>query len=184
MNILLALVVPALAFETNLPAMPKLVLTGQAAASVVARRPAAGWVQGELINVTFDRRAWTIKGGAMGESVNLFIDHNAKTIKGGAHGQPLDATFTWSTEKYTLKGDRIDYVIDWRAGTIQGAVNGTPISAQFSLAGGWVKGDGLNLLLDGPSGRLTGGAAGTQVDAVVVNLDLSDLLQHLYLLIK
>lgn len=189
MKIALAAVSALLAFDTTLPSLPKLSISGNSAhVPAAAARPRAGWIQGGLLDLTFDRVAWTIRGGALGAPVDIAIDHRAATLKGGAHGRPVDASFDFEPERWAVKGGLLDYVVVWPSGdepgTIKGGINGRPIDARFSLREGWVRGPGVDLTLEPRSGRLSGGVAGRPIEAVVTNLDLSDVLQHFYLLVK
>jgi hypothetical protein len=164
-------------------ALPKPVRAPMSAYAAAAGRPAYGTVSGGFsaapVELAFDRRQWTIKGGAVGRAVDLKIDHEARTITGGLGGQ-LSLTFVWTPEYWVVTGDGATMQVHWKKGTVIGAAFGHAIDARFDLREGWIKGGMIDLQLDAPTGRLTGGAFGGQVDATLTNLDLSDLLMHLY----
>lgn len=163
--------------------LPRVTRAAAVFAGPAAGRPAAGWVNGDFalapVDLVFDRRQWTIDGSAVGRRVYLNIDHSAHTITGQL-GRPVALSFTWSTQRWTVLGDGVDLAVDWNGGSVSCASYGRRIQARFSLKEGWIKGDSVDLKLQASSGRLTGKMNGVPVDATLTNLDLSDLLMHLY----
>lgn len=178
-----------------MPELPKLVLTGRAPqASALARRPMQAWMEGGFggapVKLVFDRVQWTIKGGINGSPVDLAIDHQNSRITGGI-GAPVDLVFRWTPERIQVIGGGggrpTDYVVDWKAETVKGGIGG-PVDLTFSFREGWIRGGAggypVDLQLDAKTGRLTGGMNGAPVDAVLTNMDLSEVLQHLYLFVR
>jgi hypothetical protein len=177
------------------------ILAALAAASMLpslaaARLPAVatmnGSFSGQAAGLTLDRRAWTVVGAIEGQGVNVTIDQDAKTIKGTTSGQTVALTFDWSPAKVSYSGSAngsgIEYSIDWQAGVLDGKANGSPVHIEFNVAAGTVDKDKsyangwpVTLALDPPSGKLTGALGGRDVALTLVNADLSDFLQNLYL---
>ena len=181
------------AFETM--ALPR----PSASSAALARRPAVATMQGgfdgQTAGLTLDRRAWTIVGGLNGQAVKIAIDNDAKTVTGAVNGRNVALTFDWTPERVSYKGavngSDIEYTIDWHARVVDGFANGAKIHLEFSLPDGTVDGGkssvngaSAGLALDAPSGRLTGTFGGKDVGLTLVNADLSDFLQNLYLFVK
>lgn len=179
-----------------MPELPKLVISGRApvAAQAAARRPQRAWMAGGFggapVELVFDRVQWTIKGGINGAPVDLAIDHANSRITGGI-GAPVDLVFDWTPDRVNVRGGAggrlADYVVDWKAGTVRGGIGG-PVELAFSLKEGWVRGGAAGFPVDlqyhALSGRLTGGMNGAPVDAVLTNMDLSEVLQNLFLFVR
>jgi hypothetical protein len=182
-----ALALAATAHAATLEGVKAQPFAQTAAVAHFSRRPMTGTVTGGLggapIELTLNRRAWTITGGANGAPVQISIDHDAKRITGGAGGRPVELTFDWSPEKVTYNGPA-GYTVDWQAGTLQGEGVDLTFDLRAGTASGGAWGYPVELKLDAVSGRLTGGMNGAPVDAVLVNMDLSDLLQYFFVLRK
>ena len=182
-----AVLLAAPASAATLEAVKSQPFAEAAAVAHFARRPVIGTLKGGLggapVELTLDRRAWTITGGANGAPVQVSIDHDAKTVKGGAGGRPVDLTFDWSPEKVTYNGPA-GYTVDWKAGTLKGDGVELTFDLQAGTASGGAWGYPVQLSLDAVSGKLTGGMNGAPVDATLVNMDLSDLLQYFFVLRK
>ncbi|MFI5363663.1 MAG: hypothetical protein ACHQ49_16990 [Elusimicrobiota bacterium] len=179
------------AFQTTRP--------DAAAFSALARRPAvatvSGGFNGQTASLTLDRRAWTIVGGLNGMSVKVAIDQAAKTVAGSLNGETVALTFVDGPDSVSYKGAingaDVEYSIDWQAGIVDGSANGSALHLEFNVASGavdaaksYVNGAPVGLTLDAPSGRLTGTFGGKDVGLTLVNADLSDFLQNLYLFLK
>lgn len=164
-----------------------------------ARQPAvadmSGSFSGQTAHLTLDRRAWTVSGALVGQTVSIAIDQDAKTVKGAANGSAVDLSFVWTPENVSYKGSvngsGIAYKIDWQAGVVDGAANGSPLHIVFDLANGTVDKDKsyangwpVSLGLDAASGKLAGTLGGRDVALTLVNADLSDFLQNLYLFLQ
>ena len=181
------------AFETM--ALPR----PSASSAALARRPAVATMQGgfdgQTAGLTLDRRAWTLVGGLNGQAVKIAIDNDAKTVTGALNGRTVALTIDWTPERVSYKGSvngsNVEYTIDWQAGTVEGFANGAKLHLEFSLPDGSVdrsksavNGAPVGLTLDAPSGRLTGTFGGKDIGLTLVNADLSDFLQNLYLFLK
>ncbi|MDE2142764.1 MAG: hypothetical protein KGJ84_10165 [Elusimicrobia bacterium] len=164
-----------------------------------ARRPMAatidGAFSGQTASLAIDRRAWTVTGALAGREVKVAIDNAASTITGGANGAAVDLTFAWTPERVAYKGaanqSSVDYAIDWTNGVLDGTANGSPVHIEFSLANGTVDSDKsyangwpVTLTYDPVSGKLAGALGGRNVALTMVNADLSDFLQNLYLFLQ
>lgn len=171
-------------------------LPGRAAAATQARRPAEGTITGGMnhspVKLRFDRREWTITGGINLSPVGLRIDHDKGTISGGANLSPVELSFDWSPERIVIEGGAnrspVRLTVDWTARTIEGYANHSPVRVQFDLEAGTVKGyanrSTVDLRFDRVSGELKGAMNLSPVAIKLVNLDLSDFLQHFYLFLR
>jgi propionyl-CoA carboxylase-like protein len=164
-----------------------------------ARRPAISTMQGDFngqtAGLTLDHRAWTIEGGLNGQAVKVAIDNDGKTVKGQVNGREFAINFDWTPERIAYKGavngSDIEYTVDWHAGIVDGFANGEKLHLEFSLPNGTVDADksSLNgapvgLTLDAHSGLLSGTFGGKDLRLTLVNADLSDFLENLYLFVK
>jgi hypothetical protein len=170
-----------------------------AAAAALARRPAVATIKGGMsgfpVDLTFDRGAWTITGGIGGYPADIHIDQDGKKVSGGVNGSPIELTFDWTPEKVTYKGaanlSPVEYMVDWQAGTVDGYANNARLHLEFDLAKGTVNPDKsyanaapVGLALDAQSGKLTGAMNHSAVEMTIVNGDLSDFLQYLFVFLK
>ncbi len=149
----------------------------------------AGTVGQRPVRLTFDRRQWTIAGSINALPVEIKIDHDQALIGGTLNQALVSLQLDWSPERVALTGvsgnTEYDMVLDWRAGTARGAIGQAATALQFDLHAGWVNGRAANapvaLKYDKITGALSGQMNGEAVALKLVNLDLSDFLQHYYL---
>ncbi|MFZ2959438.1 MAG: hypothetical protein WA705_21330 [Candidatus Ozemobacteraceae bacterium] len=149
----------------------------------------SGAIDGMGVNITLDRTLWTITGTLNQAPINVKIDHSRMTIFGTANKYPIDLDFTWTPEKVTYKGlaaaSTYESTLIWSPGSLTGFAGGAPLNLNFDIEAGVVHGTAckgfVSLSFDKVSGRLLGNFAGRAVNIVLVNLDLFDFLQHLYL---
>jgi hypothetical protein len=154
-----------------------------------------GSFSGSKASLTLDRRAWTVVGSLSGQDVKVAIDNDAKTIKGSANGAAVDMTFLWSpgliSYRGAANGSSVSYTVDFDNGIAYGSANGSPVRIEFNVADGTVNKDRsyangwpVDLALEPVSGKLTGSIGGRNVEMTLVNADLSDFLQNLYLFLR
>ena len=185
------------AFETAAFPAPAAIPAFRATAA--GRRPMVasidGAYSGRTAALVLDRRAWTVSGALNGQDVKIAIDNDAKTVTGAANGTAVDLTFVWTPENVSYKGaangSSIAYRIDWQAGILDGTANGSPVHIEFNFAIGTVNKDKsyangapVDLTFDTVSGKLAGTLGGRNVALTLVNADLSDFFQNLYLFLK
>ncbi|MFI5345296.1 MAG: hypothetical protein ACHQ51_02870 [Elusimicrobiota bacterium] len=165
----------------------------------IARQPAVATMEGGFagfpFGLTLDRRAWTINGAIGGTSFGVKIDHDAKTITGGLNGSPVELSFDWTPEKVSYSGTvnqgPVDYTVDWQAGVVEGHANGLPLHLEFNLQTGVIDGDKsfvngmpMGLTLDAVTGKATGAINGQSFGMTIVNADLSEVVQYLFVFLK
>lgn len=158
--------------------------------------PKQGFITGKVgvkdYSITFDRVAWTITGTAGDKPVDVKIDHAACTIRGTAMDSGIDLTFKWTPQEVGFDGEAYGYPywvnINWDGKTATGGIGCSMLDLTFNLQGGTLTGDlggkPANLKYDEISGRLTGELFKRPVDLKLVNLDLSDFIQHMYLFVR
>ena len=142
-----------------------------------------------LVELYFDRRTWEITGGANRSPVRLSIDHQKGLITVGANHSPVELRFTWTPERIVYEGGAnrspVRLELDWIKGRLEGNSNNSPVLLEFDLEQGWVRGHAagspVQLQYDAVRGTITGAMNHSPADLRLVNLDLSDFLQHIYL---
>ena len=166
-------------------------------ALITKASPRIGTIKGKLgcscvVDLTFDRREWAIKGQAADGLVNIAIDHDAMRLTGVSMKQPVDLNMTWTPERILYQGTigtlPAKLLIDWKRGTLDGELRGKAVKLIFSLETGKAEGTfgGVpdQFDLDKISGNMTGELNNTGFELNLVNLDLSDILQHVYLFLN
>lgn len=151
------------------------------------------------VDITINKISWTVKGGINFSPVDLTINHEEKTIKGGANHSPVDLKFDWSTEEVRVYGGAnhspVDYTVNWKKGVLEGYSNHSPVRIEFdmkeSVAGentvelkGYANNSPVELKFDKISGKLTGAMNYSPVDIKLVNCDLYDFLQYIFIFLN
>ena len=150
------------------------------------------------VDVKFNKLDWTITGGMNHSPVDLKIDHETKTITGGANRSPVDLKFAWSTEEVTVEGGAnrspVKYTVNWKKGLLEGYASHAPLRMEFNMGEGQadativtVKGYAGNapvdLVYNKVNGHIGGGMGHSPVDIDLVNCDLYDFLQYVFLFV-
>lgn len=166
------------------------------AAATRAGAPVVGWMRGRVdgaaVDVTFDRRAQTIRGSAFGQPVRVDVNDEQQTVTGEAGGAPLALQRTWTPEAVgldgTWRGSDFRMGVDWTQGTARGEAGGRAIDLRFDLQQGHLAGTfagaPVSLEHDATSGHLRGTLAGRQAAIDITNRDLSDFIQNIYLFVR
>ena len=179
-------------------ALAALVLALPAVAS--AARPWFGGVEGTVshlrLELRIDRRdRWDIVGQSNGQAVSVKIvdPHTLQTrLQGTANGRCVKAEFRYTPEKVSVVGAQdcpMALTVDYANNHADGLVHGKRLDLGLSIDNGYGLAQGtygglparLQLTTDG---ALTGTLNGAPVSARVENADLSDVLEHLYILLK
>lgn len=158
-----------------------------------------GLINYASVDITFDKINWIMRGNVNLEFLWIEINHEEKTIKGGANHSPVDLKFDWSTEKVRVYGGAnhspVDYTVNWKKGVLEGYSNHSPVRIEFdmkeSVAGentvelkGYANNSPVELKFDKISGKLTGGMNNSPVDIKLVNCDLYDFLQYIFIFLN
>jgi len=150
------------------------------------------------VDIKFNKLDWTITGGMNHSPTDLKIDHEAGKITGGANLSPVDLKFAWSPEEVTVEGGAnrspVNYTVNWKKGLLEGYANHAPLKLEFSMGEGLadvtivsVKGYAgrapVELTYNKVNGHIGGGMGHSPVDINLVNCDLYDFLQYVFLFI-
>jgi len=151
------------------------------------------------VDMTINKLEWTIKGGINLSPIDLKINHENHTITGGANLSPVDLKFSWSKEEVTVEGGAnrspVKYTVNWENGILEGYSNNAPLKLNFDmkegLAGeniveikGYANNSPVDLQFDKISGELKGGMNYSPVEIKLVNCDLYDFLQYIFIFLK
>ncbi|MCE7874886.1 hypothetical protein DYH09_31600 [bacterium CPR1] len=155
--------------------------------------PRLGWIRGQAngasLDLSFDRRLHTVAGTANQDSVSLSIDHDRGAIEGVANGHEVElAMVGWTPTRVRLEGEAngqpLNLDVNLGAHTISGSSGQDQWNLRFDHDSlhGTVGSKSVDLELDLSRGQLSGQVNGQAVQAEMVNLDMTDLAPHLYLL--
>ncbi|GMU55315.1 MAG: hypothetical protein AMXMBFR33_44610 [Candidatus Xenobia bacterium] len=154
--------------------------------------PRLGWIRGQAngasLDLSFDRRLHTVAGTANQDSVSLSIDHDRGAIEGVANGHEVELSMGWSPSRIQLEGQAngqdLELEVNWQAHTISGSTGEDQWNLRFDHDSlhGTVGSKSVDLELDLSRGQLSGQVNGQAVQAEMINLDMTDLAPHLYLL--
>ncbi len=151
------------------------------------------------VDLKINKLNWTITGGMNLSPVDLKIDHDRKTIRGGANLSPVDLNFIWSTEEVTVYGGAnsspVFYTVNWKKGLLDGNIANSPVKLEFNMGEGYadqntVKVSGyanhapVSLTYNKVNGHIGGHMNHSPVDVNLVNCDLYDFLQYLFVFVK
>lgn len=158
-----------------------------------------GGMNNSPVDLTINKIEWTIKGGINLSPVDIKIDHDNKTIKGGANHSPVDLIFEWATEETVIKGGAnlspVSYRINWKEGILEGYSNHNPLKLYFDMkegiAGdyiveinGYANSSPVKLKYDKISGKIIGVMNHSKVDINLINCDLYDFLEYIFLFLN
>lgn len=158
-----------------------------------------GIITGSINNlpadITINKIEWTIKGGVNSYPINIEIDHDTKKIKGLLGNSYVNLNFDWSIESVKVFGKidngQVNYYIDWKEGILSGLLNEKQINLRFNMyedivGANKVKINGnigyynTELIFDKVSGKLNGNIGYYNIDIKLVNCDLYDFLQYIF----
>ena len=158
-----------------------------------------GGMNHSQVDVKINKLDWTIKGGINNSPLDVRINHEEKTITGGANLSPVNLKFDWSTEEVRVYGganhSQVNYTVNWKGGLLQGYLNNAPLKLEFDLGQGYadqtivsVKGYAaaapVNLTYNKVNGHIGGYMNNSPVDVNLVNCDIYDFLQYLFVFVK
>jgi len=158
-----------------------------------------GGMNSSPVDVKFNKLDWTITGGMNSSPVDVKIDQNEKTITGGANHSPVDLKFVWSTEEVSVEGGAnsspVKYTVNWKNGLLEGYSNNAPLRLEFNMdegnadatlvsVTGYANHAPVELTYNKVNGHIGGGMNNSPVDVYLVNCDLYDFLQYVFLFIK
>lgn len=155
--------------------------------------PRTGWIRGtcngDPVDLTFDRRAGSVQGQAMGGDVTLTTSADDSQIQGREGSTPISLSQQWQPDHVDLRGSARDGDVsvhfDWSQSAGDGTVGGQPFSVRWDESGrvqGQAFGGEVSMRYDAASGALQGTMGRSQVDVTVTNLDLTDFMDHAWLL--
>lgn len=151
------------------------------------------------VDVKINKLDWTITGGMNLSPVDMKIDHDRKTIRGGANLSPVDLNFIWSTEEVTVYGGAnsspVFYTVNWKKGLLDGSISNSPVKLEFNMGEGYADQTIVNvsgyanhapveLTYNKVNGHIGGGMNHSPVDLNLVNCDLYDFLQYVFLFLN
>jgi hypothetical protein len=159
-----------------------------------ARRgaPQNGSIQGTLggqdVNLAINRRAQTVDGDVLGHDVHVQTSQDGKSVSGSDGDASVALTEDWQPTQVSLdgnaRGGATDVHFDWTQKHGQGTVAGQPFFESWDDSNHVVGegfGSSIDLQYDPISGHLQGNLGPSQLDVTVTNLDLTDVMQHVYL---
>jgi len=151
------------------------------------------------VDITINKLEWTIKGGINLSPIDLKIDNDNNRITGGANLSLVDLKFLWSEEEITIEGGAnrspVKYTVNWKNGILEGYSNNAPIKLTFDMkegiAGeniieikGYANNSPVTLQFNKTSGELTGGMNYSPVNIKLINCDLYDFFQYIFIFLK
>ncbi|MBI5745142.1 MAG: hypothetical protein HY952_11405 [Elusimicrobia bacterium] len=158
-----------------------------------------GGMNASPVDLKINKLNWTITGGMNGSPVDVKINHEEHTITGGANLSPVDLKFVWSTEEVSVEGGAnhspVKYTVNWKAGLLEGYSNNAPLRLEFNMkedivdgtivaVKGYANHAPVDLVFNKVNGHIGGGMNNAQVDVNLVNCDLYDFLQYVFLFLK
>jgi len=111
----------------------------------------------------------------------------------------VDLKFDWSTQEVRVYGganhSQVNYTVNWKNGLLQGYLNNAPLKLEFNMGEGYVDqtivsvngyaGNApVGLVYNKVNGHIGGYMNNSPVDVNLVNCDLYDFLQYLFVFVK
>lgn len=153
-----------------------------------------GEINGNPLNLTYNKILWTVEGKIGEKAVEISINHDNKNISGKIGDRKVNLNFKWSPEKVNIfsKDNSTNYTAIWKKGILEGKIDGKDIHLKFDMkedvAGEhivFVKGkyntNIVNIKFDKISGELTGTFNSGNINLKLINCDLYDFLQYIFI---